>query len=310
MTSSYYPIVGIRSSDPEIRIGGPIPNADIHILDGRLNLVPVDIPGELCIGGIGLTQGYLNQPGLTAAAFIPHPFSREPGARLYRTGDLARRRPDGSLEFLGRIDHQVKLRGYRIEMGEIEMALSQHPLVREVAVLSRENLHGAQALVAYLAPSQEPGPTADEMRTYLRQMLPEYMLPSAYVTLDALPLTPNLKVDHRALPAPDWSRRVNAFVAPRTPVEEELARIWSQVLGVEWVGVHDNFFALGGHSLLATQIVAHVRDACQVELPLRSLFEVPTVEGLAELVETLRWATQGPPNPVHYTEAEREEGEL
>ncbi|HIP97643.1 MAG TPA: amino acid adenylation domain-containing protein, partial [Anaerolineae bacterium] len=267
-------------------IGRPIDNTQIHLLDKHLQLVPIGVPGELYIGGDSLARGYLNRPGLTAERFLPDPFSEEPGARLYKTGDLARYLPDGNIEFLGRADHQVKIRGFRVELGEIEAVLGGHPALREVVVLAREDGSGSKRLVAYVIPAQKPVPTVSELRDFLKEKLPEYMVPSAFVTLEALPLTPSGKVDRRALPAPDGARPEleGAFVAPRTPVEKELAGIWTQVLGVERVGIYDNFFDLGGHSLLATQVISRVRTTYQVDLPLRRLFETPTVAGLAALI--------------------------
>jgi hypothetical protein len=240
----------------------------------------------VCIGGIGLARGYLNRPELTAEKFIPHPFSDRPGERLFRTGDLARWLPDGTLEFLGRRDHQVKLRGFRIELGEIEAVLGQHPQVRETVVVAREDVPGETRLVAYLVPIEGSAPTPRELREFLAEKLPAYMLPTAFVRLEALPLTPNGKVDRRVLPDPCQADLPldHDFVPPRTLVEETVAAIWGQVLGVERVGLHDDFFASGGHSLLATQLVARVRAACQVELPLRTLFEAPTVAGMAAAI--------------------------
>ncbi len=278
-----------RGSDQRaVPIGRPIHNTQIYLLDHRLQPVPVGVPGELFIGGVGLARSYLNRPELTAEKFIPHPFSAEPGARLYRTGDLARYRPDGNLEFLGRIDDQAKIRGFRVEPGEVEAVLREHPTVREGAVVVREIVPGEKRLVAYVVPARELAPPVGELRGFLKEKLPEYMVPSAFVVLDALPLTPNGKVDRRALPAPDYQSRPElggTFVAPGTPVEETLAGIWAEVLGLERVGVHDDFFELGGHSLLATRVVSRLRDALRVELPLRCLFETPTVAELAERVE-------------------------
>ena len=273
----------IESERGPVVIGSPIANTQIHILDRHLNPVPISVPGELYIGGDGLARGYLNRPELTAEKFIQNPFSRETGARLYKTGDLARYLADGNIEFLGRIDHQVKVRGFRIELGEIEAVLAGHEGVRETVVVAREDEPGEKRLVAYLVAAQETAPTVSELRSLLKGRLPEYMVPSAFVVLDELPLTPNGKVDRRALPAPDHTRPEleEAFVAPRTPVEEVVAGIWAEVLGMEQVGIHDNFFELGGHSLKATQVVSRVREAFQVELPLRSLFESPTVAELA-----------------------------
>jgi len=274
-----------RQNVPEA-IGRPIANTEIYILDGNLQAVPVGIVGELHIGGDGLALGYLNRPELNAEKFISHLFSDRPGARLYKTGDLARYLSDGNIEYVDRIDNQVKVRGFRIELGEIEAALSQHPDVREAAVVVREDEPGNKCLVAYAVLGQEDAiVAASELRAFLKDKLPEYMLPSAFVLLEALPLTPNGKVDRKALRAPDTENLpLNAAFAPRTREEQLLAEIWSQVLGVKQVGIRDNFFELGGHSLLATQLIAKVREAFQVELPLRSLFQSPTVESLAEAI--------------------------
>jgi len=274
-----------RQNVPEA-IGRPIANTEIYILDGNLQAVPVGIVGELHIGGDGLARGYLNRPELNAEKFISHPFSDRPGARLYKTGDLARYLSDGNIEYVDRIDNQVKVRGFRIELGEIEAILSQHPDVREAAVVVREDQPGNKCLVAYAVLGQEGAiVAASELRAFLKDKLPEYMLPSAFVLLEALPLTPNGKVDRKALRAPDTENfPLNAAFAPRTPEEQLLAEIWSQVLGVKQVGIRDNFFELGGHSLLATQLIAKVREAFQVELPLRSLFQSPTVESLAAVI--------------------------
>ena len=276
-----------RSSSP---IGRPIPNARIYILNNALRPLPIGVAGHLHIGGVGLARGYLNRPELTAEKFIPDPFSAEPGARMYKTGDLARYLPDGNIEFLGRADHQVKIRGFRIELGEIEAVLGQHPAVREAVVLAREDAPGEKRLVAYVVAES----TADELRRFLKDKLPDHMVPAVFVLLDTLPLLSNGKIDRRALPAPDRTRPEldKTFVAPRTPTEELLAEIWAQLLDLERVGIHDNFFDLGGHSLLATQAVSRMRDAFQVEIPLRRLFEVPTVAGLAESIEAARQAGQ------------------
>ncbi len=278
-----------------VPLGRPLPNAQIYLLDSHLQPVPVGVPGELYIGGAGLARGYLQQPELTAEKFIRHPFSQEPEARLYRTGDLARYLPDGTIEFIGRADRQVKLRGFRLELGEIEAALSAHSSVSEAVVLLQESEPDSQRLVAYLVPKGSRGehggiaPTNSELieslRLFLKEKLPEYMIPSAFVILKALPLTPNGKIDRQALPAPEMAADLTAtFVAPRTPVEALLASIWSQLLGLKKVGIWDNFFDLGGHSLLITQLLAKVRESFQVELPLRVLFEAPTVAGLAERI--------------------------
>ncbi|WP_333783615.1 condensation domain-containing protein, partial [Nostoc sp. 'Peltigera malacea cyanobiont' DB3992] len=253
----------------------------------NLQPVPIGVPGELYIGGLGLGEGYLNRPDLTALRFIPNPHSQEKGARLYQTGDLGRYLPDGTIEFLSRSDYQVKIRGFRIELTEIEAVLSQHPSVQEAVIVARNLELRQKYLAAYVVPSQESLYQVDELRNYLRAKLPDYMVPSTFIMLRALPLTPSGKIDRQALPAPDQARpEIANLVAPRTPVEEVLAGIWIEILGIKQVSIHDNFFDLGGHSLLATQVVSQVREAFQVEMRLRSLFEKPTIAGLAELIET------------------------
>jgi acyl carrier protein len=248
-----------------------------------LQPLPVGVPGELYIGGDGLARGYLNRPELTAERFVPHPFSDEPGARLYRTGDLARYRPDGPLEFLGRLDHQVKLRGFRIELGEIEAVLGRHPAVREVIVVVREDVPGDRRLAAYVVPAQAPAPALAELRGFLKAHLPDYMVPSAFVPLEALPLTPNGKVDRRALPAPEGLRPEleAAYVAPRTEVERTIATVWQEVLRLEKVGLHDNFFDLGGHSLLLVQVYSKLQGVFSNALSIIDMFKYSTVEALA-----------------------------
>jgi len=273
-----------------VPLGRPLPNTQIYLLDSHLQPVPVGVAGELYIAGAGLARGYLNQPELTAEKFICNSLSQESETRLYKTGDLARYLPDGNIEFIGRVDRQVKLRGFRIELGEIEAGLSHHPSVREAAVLLQENEPGNQRLVAYIVShsklSVQDSQLIESLRSFLKEKLPEYMIPSAFVVLKALPLTPNGKIDRQALPAPSIAANfTDTFVGPRTPGEEILAGIWSQLLNLKKVGIHDNFFDLGGHSLLITQLLAQVRESFQVELPLRVLFEAPTVAGLAEKIE-------------------------
>jgi amino acid adenylation domain-containing protein len=265
-------------------IGRPIANTQIYLLDRRMRPVPVGTPGELFIGGVSLARGYYNRPELTAARFVPDPIGNEPGGRLYRTGDLARWLPNGDIEYLGRIDHQVKIRGYRIELSEVEAAIGRHPAVRDAIVLAREYGPGDRRLVAYVIPSGAAAPTTTELRAFVGWILPEFMLPAAFVILDAFPLTPNGKIDRRALPAPQAGVRpdlASAFVAPRTPSEELLASIYARVLRVDRVGVEDSFFERGGHSLLATQAIVRVREAFGLDVPLLSLFERPTVAGMA-----------------------------
>jgi acyl carrier protein len=242
-----------------------------------LEPVPVGVAGELYIGGIGLARGYLGRPGLTAERFVPSPFAT--GERLYRTGDLARWRPDGTLDYLGRSDHQVKIRGFRIELGEIEAALLAHAGVAQAAVIAREDAVGKR-LIAYVAGGAQAPLEIGELRRHLQLTLPDYMVPAAFVPLDALPLTPNGKLDRNALPAPEWHSEAD-YVPPRNPVETVLAGLFAQLLGLERVGINDNFFELGGHSLLAMQLITHVRAALGVSLPLRVIFIAPTVAELA-----------------------------
>jgi len=271
-------------------IGRPINNFQLYILDANWQAVPIGVAGELCVGGVGLARGYLARPDLTADKFIPDPFGRESGARLYRTGDLVRYLPDGNVEFLGRIDHQVKVRGFRIELGEIEAALGGHPHVADVVVLAREDVAGDKRLAAYLIAKPETELKVGELRNYLRERLPEYMVPSFFIMLAEFPLTPNNKVDRKALPAPDQSRPdlESEYVEPRTETEKKLAAIVAQLLTIEKVGVYDSFFDLGGHSLLATQFISRVRDGFQIELPLRAIFERPTIGELAEEIEKIK----------------------
>ncbi len=294
-------------------IGRPIANIQVYILDRHLQPVPIGVPGELHIGGAGLARGYLNRPDLTEEKFIPNPFSTERGARLYKTGDLCRYLADGNIEFLGRLDHQVKIRGFRIELGEIEAVLRQHPQVRETVVIAREEPPGNKRLVAYVVPNitgedkstgaqeqvhidnlvdnfDEHSPhlliSPSQLRRFLKQYLPEYMVPSAFIILDALPLMPNGKVDRRALPVPDTSRREleEGFVPPRDPLELQLTQIWSAVLDVHPVGVQDNFFDKGGHSLLAVCLMAQMQQQFGQNLPLSTLLQNPTIEQLATIL--------------------------
>ena len=268
-------------------IGGPIQNFELYVLDKNFQPVPVGVPGELFIGGPGLARGYLHRPDLTAEKFVPHPFSHRPGRRLYRSGDLVRWLPDGELEFLGRVDLQVKVRGFRIELGEIEAVLSEHQGVKDAVVIAREDRRGDRRLIGYFIPVEEDAPTIGELRDYLRRQLPDYMVPAALVKMEAFPLTPSGKIDRRRLPQPEFDRSAleAEYVAPRNSIEKKLVAIVEELLDIENVGVYDNFFDLGGHSLLATQFIARIRSAFEVELPLRTLFEQPTIAGVAQAIE-------------------------
>ncbi len=288
-------------------IGRPIANTELYILDGDMQPVPIGVPGELYIGGAGVVRGYLGRPELTAQRFVPDPFRGTPGARLYRTGDLARYRSDGNVEFLGRLDHQVKIRGYRIELGEIESLLLRHPAVREAVVIAREDVPGDQRLVAYVVPraaggesggagSQAGAPGGVDttaLRATLKEQLPDYMVPSHVVVLESLPLTPNAKIDRRALPAPDEAVAAGAGrhdggrpaapgPGPGNDVERTIAAVWQGVLNVPQVGVNDNFFDLGGHSLLMVQVQQKLRAALQRDLSITDLFRFPTVRSLTQ----------------------------
>ncbi|MEH2268244.1 MAG: amino acid adenylation domain-containing protein [Nostoc sp.] len=278
-----------KSNLRTVPIGRPIANTQIYILDSHLQPVPVGLIGELHIGGLGLARGYLNRPQLTQDKFIPNPFEEVGESTLYKTGDLARYLPDGTIEYLGRIDNQVKIRGFRIELGEIEALLASHAEVWENVVVVREDESGDKRLVAYIVPQVEQSPTVQQLRHFLKAKLPEYMMPSAFVLLESLPLTANGKVDRRALPKPELDGTLlEKYVAPRTPIEEMLVQIWAQVLKVEQVGIHNNFFELGGHSLLAMQLVSRIRNIFKVELPLRELFAAATVAQLAQSIGQLQ----------------------
>ncbi len=278
-------------------IGRPINNTQIYLLDRELQPVPVGVPGELYIGGDGLAYGYLNRFELTAENFIPNLFSTQAGARLYKTGDQARYLPNGDIEYIGRIDHQVKVRGFRIELSEIETALRQHLAVQEVAVLAREDRPGDRRLVAYVVSNQEQAPTKSDLHRFLKEKLPEYMVPSAFVLLESLPLTPNGKLDRRALPTPDTARpELEAtYAAPRTAAEEALVNVWAQVLGLKQVGIHDNFFEVGGDSILSIQAIARARQG-GLQLTPKQMFEYQTIAELAAVADTtlLIRAEQGP----------------
>jgi amino acid adenylation domain-containing protein len=286
-------------------IGVPLRDLDVYVLDRNQHPVPIGIPGELHVGGAGLARGYLNRPELTAERFVPNPFCREGGERLYRSGDLVRYLPNRDMEYLGRVDAQVKIRGFRIELGEIEAVLRQHPAVREVVVVALEdateaphvaenpkskieNPKSEKRLVAYVVPHRDRSALTSDLRRHLKSKLPEHMVPSSFVMLDDLPLTANGKVDRRNLPSAGQHKpeQDGPFTAPRTPVEKLLADIWTEVLKIERVGVHDNFFDLGGHSLLITQVASRIQQAFHVQLPLRVLFDAPTIPRLTAAIAT------------------------
>jgi len=267
-------------------IGRPIANTEIYILDSYLNPVPIGVAGEICIGGAGLARGYLNRPELTAEKFIEWSFHGRPITRLYKTGDRGRYLSDGNIEFLGRMDQQVKVRGFRIELGEIETVLARYPGLQAVAATVYQAAPMDQRLVAYVVMQEKAEVGEQELRLYLKEKLPDYMVPSAFVFIDAMPLTRSGKLDRARLPTPEFSRP-DEYVAPRTPVEEKMAGIWAEVLRLDRVGVHDNFFDLGGHSLLATRAISKIRDIFHAELALRKVFEFPTVAGLSSHIETI-----------------------
>jgi amino acid adenylation domain-containing protein len=299
--SAYYDVQYFSDLATSVPIGRPITNTQIYILDTYLQPVPIGVTGELYLGGEGLAREYLNHSELTAERFIPNPFSNQPKTRLYKTGDLARYLPDGNIEFLGRVDSQVKIRGFRIELSEIEAVLTKHLAVRETIVIANDDIPDDKYLVAYVVPNQEQILTQDVqsfaslLRQFLKEKLPEYMVPKAYVLLESLPLTPNGKVDRLGLPTPVTICFNNQdYVAPRSQVEELLAQIWAKVLGLPQVGIHDNFFELGGHSLLATQLTSRIRDTFQIDLPVRHLFAAPTIAQLSKyIIDTMCWVAKG-----------------
>ncbi|NEO86255.1 MAG: amino acid adenylation domain-containing protein [Spirulina sp. SIO3F2] len=306
-TTIWSAVSAIAAQTETITIGQPIANTQLYVLDANLQQLPIGVPGELYIGGSGLARGYINRPDLTAERFVPNPLA--PNERIYRTGDLAKWRPDGRVECLGRVDYQVKVRGFRIELGEIEAVLAQHPDVKEAVVVVREDQPGEKVLCGYFAPVPGIEPEAynrlADIREFLRSQLPDYMVPTQFMVLAALPLTPNGKVDRKALPKPDIAGQIATnYTAPRTDVECQIADIWAEVLGLEQVGIHDNFFDLGGYSLLAVQIVARVRQNLNVEILLPQLFELPTIAALAKRIEALRWAAQDITAPADQDEGD------
>jgi acyl carrier protein len=276
-----------NTEDSQIPIGVPIGNISVYVLDRNLQPVPVDVPGSLYIGGVGLARGYLNREELTSERFIPSPYPASGGEVLYLTGDLARYREDGNIEFLGRLDQQVKIRGFRIEPGEVEANLRQHSAVFQAVVLARETTGGHKKLVAYVVIKSGSATSAGDLRTFLSGKLPDHMIPSAFIFMDMIPLMSSGKVDLKALPQATQSRDEldHPYVEPRNEIERTLAAIFGEVLDVNRVGAHDSFFALGGHSLNATQVMTRVRESFHVDVPLRKLFEAPTVASLSKAVE-------------------------
>jgi non-ribosomal peptide synthetase component F len=266
----------------------------------------------LHIGGAGVGRGYINQPALTAERFIPDFFGSEPGRRLYKTGDRVRYLPSGNLQFLGRLDEQVKIRGFRIELGEIEACMRSHSEVHAAVAAVREDWAGERRLVGYFVPESGRTVSTRNLREFLTERLPDYMVPSAFVSVEKFPLTPSGKINRKAMPHPESTRRdsTTEYAAPATTVEKKLAAIWADVLKVDRVGVHDNFFELGGHSLLATQVLSRVRENFGVELPVRDLFRMPTIAGLAERVEIVSWAVEPSRKSPAPRRIGREEGDL
>ena len=281
-----------NATSDNIPIGKPIANAQVYLLDNYRQPVPVGVAGEIYIGGAGVGQGYHNRPELTAKHFVDNPFSKESESCLYKTGDLGRFLPDGNIQFLGRVDHQVKIHGFRIELGEIETALHQHPAVREAIVLAREDSPGDKRLAAYVVLTQATPPTVGEWRHFLSQTLPNYMVPSAFVVLNEIPLNPSGKVDRKALPVPELDRSAlgSNLVAPGTATEETLANIWREVLKLKTIGINDNFFELGGDSIATIQVAMQISRTFQIELQPVVLFEIPTIAELADHIEDILMA--------------------
>ena len=288
----------------QVPIGVPVDNNRLYVLDANLQLLPIGVPGELVIGGQGVARGYLGRPQLTADRFVVDPFRSEPGARMYRTGDRVRRLPGGDIEFLGRIDHQVKVRGYRIEPGEIEAVLAEHPAITQTLVTAYQHGPGDTRLVAYYLPADPTNPpTVEALRAHLRAKLPDYMVPATYMALDCFPTTPNNKIDRHRLPTPD-TKPASPSAPPRPGLETELAHIWESVLGTQGIGRDDDFFDLGGHSLLATQIVSRIRVQRGVDLPVAAVFDHPSVGELAEVVATSSATAAPGSRPLPHTSTE------
>jgi acyl-CoA synthetase (AMP-forming)/AMP-acid ligase II/acyl carrier protein len=285
-TTVWSSVLELEPGEGSPPIGGPMWNTTFYVLDAQMQPLPIGLPGELYIGGDGLAGGYLNRPELTSEKFVPDPFSDATGSLLYRTGDLVRWRPDGAIEFLGRVDLQVKLRGFRIELEEIEAVLEASPAVAGAAAVVYERVPGDQRLVAYVVPEGDGPVDVEELRRMCKTRLAPYMVPSTFVQLSAFPTTPNRKLDRRALPAPDGLRPnlERSFEPPSTPIEESLAAVWCEVLAMDRVGIDDDFFDLGGHSLLAAKMLARVQQSVGVDLPLGIVFDHPTVRELADAV--------------------------
>jgi amino acid adenylation domain-containing protein len=306
----------VQPGDRAIDIGHPISNTQVYILDANLQSVPIGVSGELHIGGDGVTKGYLNRPELTAEKFIPDPFSSDSNSKLYKTGDLVKFLPNGAIECLGRIDYQVKVRGFRIELGEIEATMAQFQAIKEAVAIVREDTPGFKILVGYfvanISDKEAASQKIPELRLFLKERLPDYMVPTIFMVLDSMPLTPNGKVDRKALPQTDSYRLELAanYVAPRNEIEKQIAEIWAEVLSLERVGIHDNFFELGGYSLLAIQIVSRLRQSLQIEILLPKLFELPTVVDLATHISNLRWAAQSECSGEEEVDEDYQEGEL
>lgn len=301
----------LQDKQGPVMIGRPIANTPVYILDQHMQPVPIGVSGELYIGGVGVSRGYLNRPDLTEKVFVKNPFSPDPSAIMYKTGDLARYHANGNLEFLARVDQQIKIRGFRVELGEIETVLLEHPRVKQGVVIVRQDLPGDARLVAYLVPADSLGADARELRQFLRKKLPDYMIPQHFVELDALPRTPNGKINRKALPKPDAGMHADDnYREPTTPIEKELAAIWANILGIKKVGADDSFFDLGGHSVLAMQVVSAVRDSLSVDLPLRTMFEAPVLTDLAQNIEALQFACSAKKGSSETSSYEREEIEL
>ena len=276
----------IGTTRRELPIGSAIQNTQTYILDSYFQTTPICVPGELYISGVGLARGYLRRPAVTAEYFVPHPYSQTPGERLYKTGDLARYLSDGHIEYQGRSDRQVKIRGFRIELGEITAVLNLHPSIYESIVVATEDISPQTQLVAYIVLKTNQTCEVAHLRAFLKDSLPEYMVPNFFIELQSLPVTPNGKLDHKALPKLDRGQAVTSrtYEAPRSTLEEVVASIWAELLDLERVGIQDNFFELGGHSLLATQIISQLRETFEIEISLQHFFGQPTVANIATII--------------------------